>query len=328
MASGGFRFSRSTIMILDVIAEGNDTMTSRNPPITPRIPIRKIKVVPYLYVLPVVILMGTFVYVPMVQNFYYTLHNFSAFSTSYEFVGLENVQKLLSDPVIKTALINNVWYCIISVLFQVLLAMVIASILELKILNRVSTVFRSVYFVPVLISMTVVAMLFTQIYAPKGLLNGFLSLFGDKVRTGWLGKTSAAIFCAIAMSQWHSMGYTITLFIVAIQKIPAELYEAAEIDGAGRVRKFLNITAPQCREMMFVAMITTVSGAFLVFNDVYILTRGGPGNSSITLAVYMYNMAFTQDRMGYASSIAISMLVICLLLAVVQKRILRSGEVD
>ena len=124
------------------------------------------------------------------------------------------------------------------------------------------------------------------------------------------------------------MGYTIMLYIVAIQKIPAEMYEAAEIDGANRVQRFFAVTMPQVREMLFVTMVTTVSGAFLVFNDVYILTKGGPGNSSVTLAVYMYNMAFTQDRMGYASSIAILMLIICLLLAFIQKQGLRSGEVD
>ncbi len=286
------------------------------------------KMVPYLYVLPVVLLMVTFVYIPLAQNFYYMFYKFSAFSTTSDYVGLDNIKNLLSDPVIATALNNNILYCIISVVFQVLLAMVIAALLEDRLLQRIATPLRTMYFLPVLISMTVVAMLFTQIYAPKGLLNGLLSLFGAKVKTGWLGRSDSAIYCTIAMSQWHSMGYTIMLFIVAIQKIPADLYEAAEIDGADRIQLFFNVTIPQVREMLFVTMVTTVSGAFLVFNDVYILTRGGPGNASVTLAVYMYNMAFTQDRMGYASAIAILMLVICLALAVVQKKGLRSGEVD
>lgn len=289
----------------------------------------KKQLVPYIYVLPVVLLMGAFVYVPLLQNFYYMFFKFSAFSSSYTFVGFDNLKTLFNDPVIKTALFNNSLYCIISVFFQVFISLIIANLLEDKLFARIATPFRTMYFIPVLISMTVVAMLFTQIYAPKGLLNGFLSLLtGKKVSTGWLGKTSTAIYCTIAMSQWHSMGYTAMLFIVAIQKIPADLYEAAEIDGANRLQLFFRITIPQVREMLFVTMVTTVSGAFLVFNDVYILTRGGPGNSSITLSVYMYNMAFTQDRMGYASTIAILMLVICLVLAFVQKFITRSGEVE
>lgn len=285
--------------------------------------------VPYLYVLPVLALLGVFVYLPMIQNFQYMLQRFTVFSREHTYVGLDNVRTLIGDPVIRTALRNNIWYCIISVVFQVFLSLVCASLLEDKLLRRVSTVYRTVYFLPVLISMTVVAMLFTQIYMPKGLLNGFLNLFGGDHRTGWLGRSDTAIFCTIAMSQWHSMGYTMMLFIVAIQKIPEDLYEAAEIDGATRMQRFFHITVPQVREMTFVTMVTTVSGAFLVFNDVYILTNGGgPGNASVTLAVYMYNMAFTQDRMGYASTIAVLMLIICMILALVQRKVLRTGEVD
>jgi len=280
----------------------------------------------YLYVFPMVVLMGVFIYYPIFVNFYYTLYNFSAFSLSHTFVGLGNIRLLLSDPVIATALRNNIFYCLISIGFQVLLALGLAFILEEPLYRRFSTVFRTTYFIPVLISMTIVAMLFMQILSPRGLLNSFLSLFGGKVRTGWLGRSSSAIFCAIFMSQWHSMGYTTMLFIVDIQKIPTELLEAAEIDGANRIQRFLKIVVPLVREMFFVVMVTTVSGAFLVFNDVYVLTRGGPGNSSTTLAVYMYDMAFTQDRMGYASTIAILMFVICVILALTQRRLLRTGK--
>jgi raffinose/stachyose/melibiose transport system permease protein len=289
---------------------------------------RRIPYAAYLYVLPMVVLMGTFIYYPIFVNFYYTLHNFSAFSLEHAYVGLDNVRLLFSDPVIRTALVNNLLYCLISIFFQVFLALGIAAVLEDQLFRRVSGMLRTIYFLPVLISMTVVAMLFTQIYAPRGLLNSFLSLFGSNVRTGWIGRSSTAIFCAIFMSQWHSMGYTTMLFIVDIQKIPAELYEAAEIDGANRLQRFFHITVPRVKEMFFVLMVTTVSGAFLVFNDVYILTRGGPGNSSTTLSVYMYDMAFTQDRMGYASTIAILMFLICILLTVVQKVFIKTGEVD
>ena len=110
--------------------------------------------------------------------------------------------------------------------------------------------------------------------------------------------------------------------------ISTDLYEAAEIDGAGRLQRFLHITVPQVREMMFVTMVTTVTGAFLVFNDVYILTQGGPGNASTTLAVYMYRNAFNLDKMGYASTIAVMMLIICLVLALIQNGAFRSGKGD
>lgn len=288
------------------------------------------RLTPYLYVLPAVLLLGIFVYIPLVTNFYYSTLSFSAFSPTKDFVGLQNFRELLVDPIIRTSLVNNIWYCVISVIFQVGLSLCIAAVLEDKLFRRVSTMLRTMYFLPVLISMTVVALLFSFVYHPKiGLINAGLKAIGLKSLThAWTGATDTAIFSAIAMSQWHSMGYTMMLFIVAIQNISQDLYEAAEIDGAGRLRRFLHVTVPQVREMAFVTTVTTVTGAFMVFNDVYILTGGGPGNSSTVLAVYMYKNGFFLDKMGYASAIAVLMLVICMVLAVIQQNAFKSGKGD
>ena len=287
------------------------------------------KLTPYIYVLPCMLLLGIFVYIPLVANFYYSLFSFSALSPMKLFVGLQNFRTLFADSVVGTALINNVWYCVISVAVQVFLALVIAALLEDKLLSRVSTMLRTTYFLPVLISMTVVALLFSFVYHPKiGLINAALKAFGMKNPPAWTGDPKTAIFSSIIMSQWHSTGYTTMLFIVTIQGISADLYEAAEIDGAGRLQRFFHITVPQVREMMFVTMVTTITGAFLVFNDVYILTQGGPGNASTTLAVYMYRNAFNLDKMGYASAIAVLMLIICMALALIQNKAFRSGKED
>ena len=284
---------------------------------------------PYLYVLPCILLLGVFVYIPLVANFYYSTFSFSALSPTKEFIGLQNYQTLFGDAVIGTAVVNNIWYCVISVAVQVFLALVIAALLEDKLLSKVSTVLRTTYFLPVLISMTVVALLFSFVYHPKiGLINAALKAFGVKKPPAWTGDPQTAIFSAIIMSQWHSTGYTTMLFVVAIQGISDDLYEAAEIDGANRLQRFIYVTVPQVREMMFVTMVTTITGAFLVFNDVYILTQGGPGNASTTLAVYMYRNAFNLDKMGYASTIAVMMLIICLILALIQNKGFRSGKED
>lgn len=287
-------------------------------------------ITPYLYVLPCILLLGVFVYVPLVTNFYYSTLSFSAFSPEKVFVGLQNYKEMFADPIIRTALVNNIWYCVISVIFQVGLSLGIAAVLEDKVLRRVSTLLRTMYFLPVLISMTVVALLFSFVYHPKiGLINAGLKMIGlGSLTHAWTGSTDTAIFSAIAMSQWHSMGYTMMLYIVAIQGIPSDLYEAAEIDGAGRLRRFIHVTLPQVREMAFVMMVTTVTGAFMVFNDVYILTGGGPGNSSTTLAVYMYKNGFALDRMGYASTISVLMLIICMILALIQNNAFRTGKGD
>ncbi len=257
------------------------------------------------------------------------MFRFSAFSPSREYIGLENYARLVGDAVVGTALRNNVRYAVISVLCQVCFGLVLAAVLEDRSFRRVAPVFRTTFFLPVVISITVVCLLFGFIYNPlDGLLNRFLELVGlGSLARPWLGSSKTAPFATIAVSQWHSTGYVMMLFIVAIQKIPEELYEAAEIDGAGRLRRFFTITLSQVREMFFVTSVITVTGAFMVFNEPYILTRGGgPGTSSTTIAVHMYQSGFFRDMMGYASTIAVVIFLISAVLAILQLTMFRSGE--
>ena len=118
------------------------------------------------------------------------------------------------------------------------------------------------------------------------------------------------------------------LFVVAIKKIPKELYEAAELDGAGKIRQFFSVTVPQVRETLFVNTLITINGSMLVFNEPYILTGGGPGTSSTTLSVYMYQMGFFRDKMGYASTIAITIFMLTAIFALIQIKISRTGKED
>ena len=281
-----------------------------------------------LYVLPALAVVGLFIYYPLVANLIYSFFRFSAGSGQMTFVGLENFARLFTDPVIRIAIVNNVVYALVSVVFQVLFTLVIASWLTHLLGPRIAAILRSIYFMPAVISMTVVALLFTFIYNSRGgLLNSFLEAIGlDHLTTAWLANPDTAMGAVIAVSQWQSMGYIAMLYVVALQQIPKELYEAAEIDGAGRIRQFFSITVPQAKEMIFVAMILTVSGAFTVFNVPYIMTRGGPGNTTQVLATYMYNQGFFQNSMGYASAIATLIFVITLILSVFQMVSFRTGR--
>ena len=222
--------------------------------------------------------------------------------------------------IILTCLKNNILYAVISVIIQVGFGLVLAAVLEDKLLQKFSPFFRTTFFIPTLLSMTVVCLLFEFIYNPQmGLLNSFLELIGlDNLTNIWLGKSKIAMFAVIAVSQWQSTGYVTMLFIVAIQKIPRDLYEAAEMDGAGKIRQFLSITVPQVRQMFFVTMVITVVGAFTVFNEPYILTGGGPGTSTMTLALHMYQTGVVKNDMGYASTIAILIFVITAVLSSIQ----------
>lgn len=272
-----------------------------------------------LWVAPAVVLLVLFVYYPVVENLRLSLFRWSAFSRE-TFVGLDNYETMAADPVFWSSLFNNVAYAVVSVVFQVFGGLVLAAVLEELVRGRLKGIFRTVYFVPAVLSLTVVGLLFTFIYNPQiGLVNGFLDLVGlAGLKHSWLGESATAIWSIIAMSQWQSVGYVMVLFIVAMQRIPRELYEAAYIDGASRIQAFRRITVPLVREMTLLATIITISGAFLVMNEVWVMTAGGPNNSSHTLASWMYKSAFFNDQMGYAAALAVVIFVITLAASIVQ----------
>ena len=289
---------------------------------------RRNRMVPVLFILPSLLFLGIFIYIPLVQNFYNSFFDFSVFSPTKEYVGFSAFEQLFADKIVMTAFINNVKYAVISVIFQVAFALVLATILEDKLFRRIAPMLRVIYFIPVMISISVIALLFNFIYNPQmGLLNSFLELVGlGNLAVPWLGNATTSIYAVIAMSQWQSIGFITMLFIVAIQKIPKELYEAANIDGAGKIRQFFSITVPQVKETLFVNMLITITGAMLVFNEPYILTNGGPGTSSMTLSVYMYQQGFFKDNMGYASAVATLIFVVTAIFALIQIKVSGTGK--
>ncbi|MEE3953005.1 sugar ABC transporter permease [Peribacillus frigoritolerans] len=287
------------------------------------------KFVPYLYLLPALVFL-LLVYIPIFQNIGDSMYNWSTFSPVKAFVGMDNYFTLFKDPVFYEALKNNVLYAVISIIFQVFGGLIVAAVLEDKLIRKFSPIFRTVYFLPVVVSMTVIALLFSFFYNPEvGLLNQFLKMIGlNNLALPWLGDSETAIYAVIAVSQWQSIGYIAMLYIVSIQKISPELYEAAEMDGANKIKTFFHITVPATKEMTFVAVILTLTGAFTVFNEPYILTGGGPGTSSEVLSTYLYKTAFSKDMMGYASAIATVILIITLLISLVQMKIFKTGKED
>ena len=284
---------------------------------------------PIIFTAPCLLMLGLFIYLPLLQNFYFSFYQFSAFSPSKQFVGWDNYRTLINDPIVHTALVNNLRYAVVSVLCQVCFGLIAASVLEDKAFSRISALFRTCFFLPVLISISVVCLLFGFIYHPvDGLLNRFLEALGlVKLVRPWIGSSQTAIWATIAVSQWHSTGYIMMLFIVSIQKIPEELYQASEIDGANKVIRFFVITLPHVKEMFFVASVITVTGSIMVFSEPYILTRGGgPGTSSITMSIHLYQSGFFRDMMGYASTLAIVIFIISVFFAVLQLVVFKSGR--
>lgn len=287
------------------------------------------RIIPYLFLLPALVFL-LFVYIPIFENIFLSLFQWSSFSPEKTFIGLKNYSDLFHDPVFYKALTNNVLYAVISIVCQVFGGLILAAVLEDRLVRKWSPFFRTVFFLPVVISMTVIALLFDFIYNPEiGLLNQLLESVGlDRFTRAWLGDDSTAMMSVIFVSQWQSVGYIAMLYIVSIQKIPDELYEAARLDGAGKLQQFFHITVPQTKEMSFVAVVMTLTGAFTVFNEPYILTGGGPGNASEVLSTFLYKSAFTKDMMGYASAIATVVLLITLTLSLMQMKFFNTGKED
>jgi raffinose/stachyose/melibiose transport system permease protein len=276
------------------------------------------------------VLVGVFVYLPLVQNLQFSTLKWDIYSGSTEYVGLGNYRKLLDDPVFWSSFGNNVLYAVLSIVFQVFGALVLAAMIESVRGERWRRGLRAVYFIPSAISMTVAGLLFYFIYEPNlGPLNHVLEAAGlGQFAQAWLGQESTAMPAIIAMSQWQGFGYSTLLFAVAIQRIPSEIYGAAAIDGVGPVRRFVSVTAPLVREMTGLMAIVTISGAFQVFNEVMVMTGGGPDNSTQVLGTWLYRSGFVRNNFGYAAAIATVLFVITLGVAVAQLWVTRRRRVE
>lgn len=277
------------------------------------------KVKPYLYCMPALIMLLLFIYYPILQNVYYSFLKWDLFSGKKKLIGFSNYSKLFKDRLFWTAIRNNLYFIVISLIFQVIISLIFAFMLENMKNKRISAVFRTTYFLPSLISITIIGLLFTFIYEPKGLLNGILRAIGlDNLAKGWLGDANTAIFAVIAESQWRNIGYTMLFIIVAIQRIPAEITEAAKLDGASKFQTLLYVTTPMIASTILLCSIITTTGGFLIFNDVYVLTAGGPYNSSEVLATIMYKNGFDYGKVGYASAIGNIILIFSAIFAGLQ----------
>lgn len=276
----------------------------------------------FIYLAPAMIVILVFLYLPIVLNFMNSLYKWGAMSTDVTYVGLKYYKELLQDETIKIAIKNNIVFAVMSVVFQIGVALVIAAVLESKFLRKWQSVFRTIYFVPSLLMVTVTGITFKMLYSPSiGLLNPLLEIFGiDASHIDILGNAKSAIFGVSAASQWQYIGYTVMLFIVAMQSISDDIYEASEIDGANAIQKFFKITVPLMKDTIMINMIIVITGAVRVFDEVYVMTNGGPGRATQTLATYLYQVGFKNDQMGYASAIAFFVFIVTFILGLFQMK--------
>ena len=274
-----------------------------------------------LFLLPSLIGFLIFVFIPTITVIGLAFTNYSGgFNISY--VGLDNFIQALTNSTFQKALSNTIWFTLATVFFQLLLGFIFAVILNGKLIGR--TFFRAVIFLPVILSNIAVSLIFVLIFHPsKGPLNNFLLSMGLPA-VPWLTSPSTALLTIIIVTLWQSFGYYMILFLSGLQSISPELYEAGEIDGANAFQRLIHITVPMLSPNKFLCVIMAIINSFKVFDQIFAMTGGqlggGPAGSTTVLVFDIYQRAFTNYEMGYASAESLILLLIVLLITIIQYR--------
>ncbi|MCX6046124.1 MAG: sugar ABC transporter permease [Chloroflexi bacterium] len=281
--------------------------------------VRRRNLTPYLWVLPALLFYIVFKLLPMIVGLYLTLIQWDGIEPP-KFVGLQNFQRILTDEVIPLALLNNVKYAVGTVIGKMILALFLALILNQALRGR--SIYRTTLFMPVVMSFVVVGILWSWLYNGQfGLLNNLLhKLKLDFLILDWLGDTKVALWSLVVVDIWKWYGFHMVIFLAGLQTISQELYEAARIDGAARWQQFTKITLPLLQPVMLVNVTLSLMGAFNVFDIPYVMTEGGPANSTLVMALHIYISGFKFYKFGYAAALSYVLLTLVTVMAAVQMR--------
>jgi multiple sugar transport system permease protein/raffinose/stachyose/melibiose transport system permease protein len=288
------------------------------------------RAVGYLFVLPIALFFAVFVAFPFLRSFYLSLTEWSGFTTP-RFIGLRNFQSLADDPVFWKALRTTIIYTAVTTILQTTLPMLLAAFVNTG--WRGGVVFRTLLFIPVIVSFVVTALLWQLIYDPNfGTLNEVLRAVGlDGLAHPWLADPTTVVPAIMLVSLWQSLGFYMLIFLAGLQGIDPNLYEAARIDGAGARQEFLKITVPMLRTVTAVVVLLNLINGFNTFDVIYVMTGGGPNRASEVLGTYLYKLAFGTESgatpsFGYATAISMVVFGLCVVAAVVQLRVSRRAR--
>ncbi|RSK28874.1 sugar ABC transporter permease [Bacillus sp. HMF5848] len=279
---------------------------------------------PFLFLLPGCIILGAFIFYPMLDAIWLSFTDYNMVQEA-NFVGLANYEELFKDDLFWKVLGQTFLYLIGVVPALVILPIFLAILVNQQI--RGIAFFRSAYYVPVVTSMVVVGIMWKWVYADKGILNYILDASGIiQEPVHWLTSTTTSIFAVMAVTVWKGLGYYMVIYLAGLQSIPSELYEAARIDGANKWKQILHITIPLLMPSIMIVSIMSSISAMKVFEEIYVMTGGGPLNSSKTLVFYIYEEAFTKLNMGYASAAGVILFLITLILSILNIRFMNKKE--
>jgi ABC-type sugar transport system permease subunit len=268
---------------------------------------------------PYYIFFALFIAYPLIFSFILVFHRWSIIGP-LEWVGARNFIELGGDPLFWKSILNTLIFILIHVPLQVFFALVLAALLNSKIPARGS--FRAAFFLPVVVSGVAVTILWKQIFSTNlGILNQVLHVFGIGP-VPWVTDPSWAMPSIAMMATWKNIGLYVVLFLAGLQGIPRHLYDAADIDGATAVQKFFHITVPAINPVLIMVLILSTLGGFSLFIEPYVITGGGPMNSTLSGVLYIYRQAFSFFRMGYAATIGFALAAIIMTVLIIQRRFL------
>lgn len=278
---------------------------------------------PYFLVSPYLIHFLVFVAFPVGFSLYLTFNTWNIISPM-EFVGFGNFIRVSQDGLFFKAIFNTIKFLVVHIPLQIIVALFLAETLNQKIKFR--PFFRGAFFLPVVVSGVVVSMLWQQLYGfDTGILNRLMSSVGLP-KVGWLTNPDVAMYSIAIMATWKNVGLYVILFLVGLQTVPPQYYEAADLEGASHWQKFRHITLPMINPTIFMVLILSTIGGFSLFIEPYIMTGGGPLNSTLSAVLYIYKQAFTNYHMGYSATLGFFFAFIILMVVFIQKRFVERGD--
>jgi putative chitobiose transport system permease protein len=272
------------------------------------------KIAPYMFLLPAGIVLLIFFFIPFFQTIGLSFLDYSHSIYNPNFTGIQNYIEILHNPVFYKVMLNTIIYLVVAVPILAIFPLFLAVLINQKI--RGITLYKILIYLPVIVSIVVAAIAFKWLYAQDGILN-YLMQVCHLPKIGWLTDPKYAIYSVIIVTIWKGIGYYMMIYLASLMSVPKELYEACDIDGANFWQKHLTVTVPHL--MPTIALVTTISSisAMKIFAEIYVMTKGGPLDSTKTIVYYIYEKAFENLDLGYASAMAVILLVIVMIFSLI-----------
>lgn len=272
------------------------------------------KYAPYLFLLPAAIVLGLFFFLPFFDTMILSFKDYSTNIYNPSWIGVSNYIYLMKSPEFYKVILNTFIFLVCAVPLLVIIPLILAIMINQKI--KGITIYKLLIYLPVIVSIVVAAIAFKWLYAQNGILNYVIGLIGLKP-IGWLTDPRFSLYSVIIVTVWKGLGYYMMIYLAALMSAPKDLYEACEIDGANFIQKHLTVSIPHL--MPTLALVTTISSisALKVFAEIYVMTKGGPLNSSKTIVYYIYERAFENLDLGIASAAAVILLCIVMVFSII-----------